>query len=60
MCHPRAGGIQSRCCLGSGNSEILDSRRGLLSTGVTFFRGNDGNRARFAVTCVTVIMNDSA
>ncbi len=30
-------------------SEILDSRPSLLSAGVTFFRGNDGIPARFAV-----------
>ncbi len=37
----------------------LDSRPGLLSAGVTFFRGNDGIRALFATTYVTVLMDDS-
>ena len=55
MCHAREGWHLVQVLSGFWESKDPGFPPGLLSAGVTFFRGNDGNRARFAVTSVAVI-----
>ena len=53
--HARAGGHPDSVAVAGWDRSILDSRPGLLSAGVTFFRGNDGIHKTVVVKYVTVV-----